>query len=143
MELEEEVVREFYAGIGDPHPPSGRLEDGVRTIDGLLQDGHTLDQINITIRRVLANHKKTPVYSFGVIPHAIGQAVQDEVLAKEAKAKRKQQQQQIHRIREEEERLFDEKVAAYALGSMSPRGADVAAQFQRNLSGSLTTREVA
>ncbi len=130
LELEkEELVETFHSGIGNPKPTSGQLESGKRTINELLQDGHTMAEVNIAVQRTLANQATMPVRSFGIIPHIIGQALRDEARDKEEKAKREQQQEAKRRRQEMNDRLLEEEIARLdeeAAQKMGGHEADIA-----------------
>lgn len=70
------LVHHFYDLIGTPSS-SAKLKKGYKQACHLLEDGYSVSDINFTIEWAQKNVEQE-LYSFGIIPEVIGQALKDK-----------------------------------------------------------------
>ncbi len=109
-----ESVKTFYQNIGQPQVSSQKLKAGLKTIADLKTQGFPLTDI-LWVMMWITNHPqqfKTPVYSLGLLPHVISQALQEKHRVGEREARKQrlgteeQKQEAEIRRRQELEQLY-------------------------------------
>ena len=72
-------VREFYARLGQSKVSKQKVADGAQIITDLEAQGFSLEEVDKAMQWTIASRQKLgdQVYSLGILPHIIGQALQE------------------------------------------------------------------
>lgn len=105
---EAEKVRTFYARLGQPKISRQKLDAGVKVLRDLEGQGFSLDDIDVGLRWILENREQIggTVYSLGLLPEVIGQALAAAAVIRKRDEKRQRdedrQATQVHDVKEME-----------------------------------------
>ena len=94
-------VREFYEKLGQSRPSREKMQMGVSVVRNLIEEqSYSIEELQFTfawIIKNLATRFEGRVQSFGIVPHVIGEALQERTTII------KKQEQTVNRVREEQQ----------------------------------------
>ena len=98
-----EFVRHLYVQLGQKRVTKQKLENGVRILCDLGAQGFSRLEISNALQWVLHNKHRfgDSVYSLGILPHVIGQALQSRSTGSNANARETQKEAKAHQEQEE------------------------------------------
>jgi len=103
---EQKTVQDFYSKLGQPRISRQKVDGGVKILSGLKAQGFTLTEMICGMTWLLTHQDRFggEIHSLGLLPHVIGQALQEHTQSKKAAAKCQEQAQEAQRRREEQDR---------------------------------------
>jgi hypothetical protein len=111
-----DFVRHLYSLLGQKRVTKQKIESGVRILNDLSTQGFSRTEISNTLQWVLHNKHRfgDSVYSLGILPHVIGQALQSRATepSEDAKEKAKETQSRQEKAEQDHRRELEQQFLA-------------------------------
>jgi len=109
-------VRHLYSLLGQKRVTKQKIESGVRILNDLSTQGFSRTEISNALQWVLNNKHRfgDSVYSLGILPHVIGQALQSRATeaSEDAKEKAKETQSRQEKAEQDHRREWEQQFLA-------------------------------
>jgi len=90
-QIYEQRVKQFYTALGQTRPSREKLQMGVAILRNLVEEqNYTVEEVDFTLEWVVRNVQTRfngRVQSLGILPHVIGEALQERARLREQRAK--------------------------------------------------------